>query len=59
MLLALVVGACRPHLDTLRRHAEELQRITEMVCTDDRMYNRTLHIVNDMVETLWYCTKTA
>lgn len=48
----------RSQLNSLRRHAEELEAIaaTYLVCTDDLMYNRTLHIVNDMVETLWYCT---
>ena len=48
----------RIDLNELRRQAEELERHlhTCVVCVDDLTRNRSIHVVGDMVNRLWYCT---
>ena len=57
----LLLSACRlsrRELNQLRIHSEELERLLEMWGggRDLYAYNRSTVLVNEMVETLWYCT---
>ena len=56
----VLLSACklsRHELNQLRIHSEELERLLEMWGERDLYaYNRSTFLVNEMVETLWYCT---
>ena len=56
-LFSMVCKIKMQELNALRMHSEELERLLQFaIFRYDSDRNRSEYLINEMVETLWYCT---